>query len=164
MDTTMTQLQSRLAAKIATVAAVTPALTMPTPRFVFDEEELNWTNNDPIVQIIDRRTRTRYEDLAGRWVDQEYTIEVAIFVRAMRADLQRLLRRYTRCIIEVLLDAKKTDAWTPYDLRIRDQEIDRSPLSIVPAPASRSTAVRSLLTRGMFIPLVFNSRGQERYS
>lgn len=162
--TTQLELQTRLGTKITTLQPTfTPALPMPAPRVVFDEEELSYARDYPMLGVIDRRTRTRFQDLAGRWIDQEHTAEVAIFVQAMRTELQHLLRRYMRCIIEVLFDAKKTDSWTPYDLLVREGEIDRSPLSVVPAPAGRSTAIRSPLVRGMFLPLVFRSRGQERY-
>lgn len=148
-------LETYLPAKIAVLQpTLSPVLPMAQPKEYRFGAARTYKAGYPVVAVLPRPTRIRYEDL--RWQDHVHRVEVAVFVQHPNDEdaLERLLARYARCVVEVLIERRKADAFTPYDLVLRDELIDYDPIAALRA---------GMLTRAVFIPARFTSRSQERH-
>lgn len=148
MEELRAQLQAHLPAKIlALQPTFNPVLPMPPPTaYVFGEREV-FSEGLPVVQLLARPTDVRNENL--RWQDHEHVLDVACFVSdVVEENVQRLLFRYARCLLEVLVERRKTDAFS-LDLKLRGGEIDYSPIVMRDAQ----------YVRAVFIPVAAARRG-----
>lgn len=128
MDELRVQLQANLPAKIAALQPTfAPALAMPPPlAYVFGEREVFYEGL-PVVQLLARPTLVRNEE--RRWQDHEHVVDIAFFVGDVdQENVQRLLFRYTRCVLETFAERRKAGAFT-LGMTLRDREIDYSPLA-----------------------------------
>jgi hypothetical protein len=150
------ELQANLPAKIAALQPTfVPVLEMPAPiEYAFGDSD--FLKGFPVIQVEPVRIRTENEDLAGRWQDHSKRIEVGVFVSASpRENLTRLLDRYARCVLEVLLDRRKAGAFLTggrnFDLVWKDEEIDYG----------TTFPQEGQFTRALFIPMRAERRGVE---
>lgn len=148
MEELRAQLQAHLPAKIAALQPTfVPVLPMPAPTaYVFGEREV-FHEGLPVVQLLARPTEVRNEDL--RWQDHRHVLDVACLVSdVLEEQVQRLLFRYARCILEVLVERRKAGAFS-LDLSLRAREIDYSPIVLRDAQ----------FVRAVFIPVAAARRG-----
>ena len=156
-DALRTQLQTYLPAKIAALQpAFVPLLPMPVPvEYVF-AEKATFIKGYPVVQIVQLDTPIANEDL--RWQDHIHHLEVGLFVQAaVEEELARLLDRYTRCVLETLIERRKAGAFLagipPFDLQLKGETITYS--STLPQNGQ--------FVRAVFLPLRATRRDVERH-
>lgn len=149
MDELRTQFQTYLPAKITALQPTfLPVLAMPAPRaYVFGERDV-FFEGLPVLQLLPRPTTVRNEDL--RWQDHMHVIDVALFVGDVdQENVQRLLFRYARCVLETFAERRKAGAFS-LDLRLRGREIDYSPLAELR---------EAQFVRAVFVPIEAARRG-----
>jgi len=149
MDELRAQFQTYLPAKITALQPTfTPVLPMPAPKaYVFGEREV-FFEGLPVLQLLARPSTVRNEDL--RWQDHMHVIDVAVFIGDVdQENVQRLLFRYARCVLETFAERRKAGAFT-LDLTLRSREIDYSPLAQLR---------EAQFVRAVFIPVAASRRG-----
>jgi len=154
----LAELQAHLPAKITALQPTfAPVLPMPAPvEYAFGDSD--FIMGFPVVTIDPRKIRTLSEDLAGRWQHHSKQLEVGIFVADVaRETLARLLDRYARCVIEVLLERRKAGAFVQsgrqFDLVWKNEEIDYG--STFPQEGQ--------YVRALFIPMRAERRSEESH-
>lgn len=128
IDELKTQLSTFLPARVATEAALAPALTMPAPGgYLFDDpQEIPALSvESPVVTVSPRTTEIQFEK--ARTFNNGHQVSIAIYV--MHSDeetLSRLLLRYVEAITKTLLDRMDAAAFS-FDVLFDAHTWDYSP-------------------------------------
>lgn len=141
MDELNTQLQARLPAILATLAAGPPALTLPAVA-EWNLGDVDFGEKWPIVTILAVESPATHEK-AGR-INFEHRCEIRCSVVSdTPTTLERLMHRYATAIVQALLNAETAGSFT--------FQLDLNGLSITYGDQIRNT--NNALQRDVRIPL-----------
>lgn len=128
IDEVVTYLKANLPARCAAIAAGPPVLTLPAPdnaNYFFGDRQL--IPGYPAVVVAPRPSEIE-NDRKDR-MDFDHVIAVQVFVTDADEELlTRKLLRYTRAVLEVLVDGRIANAFT-FTLDLEEQVMDPSSAS-----------------------------------
>lgn len=129
VDELITQLKANLPAKIVALQPTfAPVLPMPAvAEYKFGEHGLDDVGLKGFPALVFVGGSTDIDQDNARWQDYLHDVEIWTVVSdAVEENLDRLAKRYTRCIVETLCDLRAAGAFS-FGLRFAGRRIEYAP-------------------------------------